>query len=404
MKKLIALSILVLLVLLPAGSLLAQDDESPQVLCGNLAEEDCALLEQSRSAMAGLTSGTSLFTVDTELSNMPLLNVEDGTLRYSQATQFAITPEALEQIAAVQAMSEAELTAFIEDAEAYTEFVGGMVRSTDLAQTITLDLSDGIDDHLGEMLGLELPSTLSIEYVLVDGILYVDMTKLAELVPALGFLDGWVGIDLPSAMLLISDDDLLEPPEDAAEFQADTTPPGITYTGVGLLSEDEQSAIFDEHTTVVRLQDTDIDGVPVAVYASQFDLVGLLSDPDAQLWLIDLFGEELMASLGITKDNLGAMPAVLAIGGPMLFNELEYSIFQYVGTEDAYLYRNEVDFVWDLNRMATIFGAASSDSPIIFDVKSTTENSDLNSTVVEPPEGAMVLPLSLILQLIEGLQ
>ena len=205
------------------------------------------------------------------------------------------------------------------------------------------------------------------------------MTKLAELIPALGFLDGWVGFDLPSAMMLLSDDDRLEVPEDAAEFQAGLLPPGIAYTGVGLMSEDEQSAIFDEHTTIVRLNDGEIDGV------------------------IDLFGEELMATLGITKDNLGAMPAVLAIGGPMLFNELEYAILQHVGIEDSYLYRSEVDFSWDLNRMATIFGSDPSDTPILFDVTSATENSDLNNTVVEPPEGAMVLPLSLILQIIEGM-
>ena len=404
MKKLLMIATVLMLALLPTGALLAQAGDAPQVNCADLAQEDCDLLVRSREVMEGLTSGTSHFTFDADLQNMPLLPDDLGTVGYSQETRFAIEPDALAQIAAASEMGADELAALTQDAQAYTDFIMELVRGTDIEQTISLNLSDEFANYVSEQIDFDLPPDLSIQYVLVDGILYVQMTKLAKLVPELGFLNGWVGFDLTSIITMLSEDGTLPLPEDAESFQAGLVVPGIAMTGMGVLEEDQKSAMFDEHTQITRLRDSEIDGVPVAIYASEFDLVGLLSDPDVQKWLIDLFGEELMATLGITKENPGAMPTLLAIAGPTLFNELEYSILQAIGAEDAYLYRNEVDFFWDLARVATIVGAGSSDTPMLFAATSTNENSDLNNTVVEAPQGALVLPVNLILQLLGGMR
>ncbi len=404
MKKLLFFMLVAILALLPTGALLAQDSDAPQVHCGDLAEEDCELLVRSRETMQGLTSGVSLFTFDADLSSIPLLPIDDGSAKYRQETRFAIEPEALEQIAAIKEMDADELASLMGDAQAYTDFMTGLALSTDLDQTISVDLSDELDDYLSGSLGINLPAELSLQYILVNGILYLRMSRLSELAPALEFMGEWVGIDLPTAMTLFSEDGLLTVPEDLEPIKASLIPPGIAYTGMGLLDEDQQSAMFDAHTQIIRVRDDEIDGEPVATYASRLDFVGLLTDPDVQMWLIDLFGEELMSTLGITKENRGAMPALLAIAGPAFFNELEYTILQSVGIEDAYLYRNEVDLSWDLNRIATMVGTETTGSPILFAVTSTTENSDFDNTVVEAPYGATVLPLSLIMQLVGEMQ
>ncbi len=91
--------------------------------------------------------------------------------------------------------------------------------------------------------------------------------------------------------------------------------------------------------------------------------------------------------------------------GPMLFNELDYSILQSVGIEDAYLYRNEVTFNWDLSRLRTMVGAENNpDRPVVMDVVSTNENSEFNQAIITAPEGALVLPVAMIVQLLGAVQ
>ena len=53
MRKLLVLLLLAVLTL--SGTALAQDAGMPEVFCGGLSDEDCALLEESHTAMAGIT-------------------------------------------------------------------------------------------------------------------------------------------------------------------------------------------------------------------------------------------------------------------------------------------------------------------------------------------------------------
>ena len=187
-----------------------------------------------------------------------------------------------------------------------------------------------------------------------------------------------------------------------ADFQSGLLIPGLAFTGTGLLSDDERSAMFDAHMAVTREDDERIDGAPVARFSTELDIVALLADPDVQLWLVDVFGEELMGLLGISKDNLGGMPAVLNLAGPALFNELHYSIDQYIGTEDALLRRNEVDLAWDLTRLSRAIGRQVDDR-VYVEFVTSNDNSEFNTAEVEAPGGALVLPLELIMTLLDSL-
>jgi hypothetical protein len=405
MKKLLLITLVAILALIPAGTLFAQSDSVPSVHCGDLAEADCELLTESRAAMEGLTAAASLFQFDADLSSLLNLPSENGALGYTQETRFVVEPEVLEAIQTVSEMDADALAAHFSDSQAFTDFIMQLVLNTDLEQTFTLDLSGDLADSISTQVGMDLPPELMLQYALVDGILYLQLEQVAELIPALGFLDGWVGFDVSSAITLFAEDGTLTPPENLEEFQAGLIVPGIAMTGMGALGEDQESAMFDEHKTVVRLGDSEFDGTPVAVYATTLDLVSLLTDPDVQSWLIDLLGEDLMASLGMSKENLGAMPMLLAMAGPLLFNELDYSILQSVGIEDAYLYYNEVTFNWDLSRLRTMVGAENNpDRPVVMDVVSINENSEFNNAVITAPEGALVLPVAMIVQLLGAVQ
>jgi hypothetical protein len=377
----------------------------PSVHCGDLAQADCDLLNESRAAMEELTSASSRFQFDADLSSLLNLSTENRTLGYTQETRFAVEPEVLEAMRAVGEMDADALAAQFADEQAFTDFIVQIVLNTDLEQTLAVDLSGSLADSISAQTGIALPPELILQYALVDGILYLQLEQVAELIPALGFLDGWVGFDLPSAIALFAENGTLQLPEDLQEFQAGLIVPGIAMTGMGALSEDQESAMFDEHKTVIRLSDSEIDGTPVAVYATTLDLVGLLTDPDVQSWLIDLFGEDLMAALGVSKENPGGMPVLLAIAGPMLFNELDYSIRQSVGIENAYLYHNEVTFSWDLSRLRTMVGLENDpDRPVVMDVVSTNNNSEFNEAVITAPEDALVLPVAMIVQLLGAVQ
>jgi len=405
MKQLLLITLVAVLALIPTGTLFAQSDSVPSVHCGDLAAEDCDLLNESRAAMQDLTSAASLFKFDADLSSLLSLAAEDGALGYTQETRFVVEPEVIEAIQTVGEMDANALAAQFSDGQAYTDFIMQIVLNTDLEQTFTIDLSGDLADSISAQVGMDLPSELMLQYALVDGILYLQLEQVAEMIPALGFLDGWVGVDVPSAITLFAEDGTLQLPENIEEFQAGLIVPGIAMTGMGALGEKQESAMFDEHKTVIRLGDSEIDQTAVAVYATSLDLISLLTDPDVQSWLIDMLGEDLMTPLGMTKENLGAMPILLAMAGPMLFHELDYSILQSIGIEDAYLYRNEVTFNWDLSRLRTMVGAENNpDRPVVLNVVSTNENSEFNSATITAPEGALVLPVAMIVQLLGAVQ
>ncbi len=316
MKKLFLITLVTMLALIPTGTLFAQSDSVPSVHCGDLAQADCDLLNESRTAMEDLTSAASLFQFDADLSSLLNLSAENGGLGYTQETRFAVEQEVLDAIKVVGEMDADALAAQFSDEQAFTDFVTQIVLNTDLEQTFTVDLSGDLAASLSTQMGVSLPQELMVQYALVDGILYLQLSQVAEMIPALGFLDGWVGFDLPSAIALFAENGTLTLPENLEEFQAGLIVPGIAMTGMGALGEDQSSAMFDEHKTVIRLGDSEIDGTPVAVYATTLDLVGLLTDPDVQSWLIDVLGEDLMASLGVSKENPGGMPILLAMAGP----------------------------------------------------------------------------------------
>ena len=255
MKKLILITLVTMLTLIPTGTLFAQGDSTTSVRCGDLAQADCDLLNESRAAMEDLTSAASLFQFDADLSSLLNLPVENGGLGYTQETRFAVEQEVLEAIKAVSEMNADALATQFSDEQAFTDFVTQIVLNTDLEQTFTVDLSGDLAASLSAQVGITLPEELMVQYALVDGILYLQLSQVAELIPALGFLDGWVGFDVPSAIALFAENGTLKLPEDLEEFQAGLILPGIAMTGMGALCEDQESAMFDEHKTVIRLGD-----------------------------------------------------------------------------------------------------------------------------------------------------
>jgi hypothetical protein len=398
-RKLLFLWIAAALALAPVASVFAQSD-APPVFCGELGEADCQLLNDSRAAMENLTAGASNFQVAGTFEDLG--GALSGEFTYGQETRFNVEPETLARVQEVRAMDEAQLAELIADPEAYTAFIVELLNGLDLAQTITITLSDELRASVSGLFGFEVPEDLEISYVLKDGVIYVNLGALAELVPSLSFLAGWTGVSLPDAIALIFDEGLLTPPDDPADFQSGLLIPGLAYTGTGLLGDDQRSAMFDAHMAVTRDGEERIDGVETARIVTELNFIGLLADPDVQLWLIDVFGEELMASLGIAKDKLGGLPFVLNMAGPALFNELDYSLVQNIGLDDAYLYRNEVDLAWDMTRVARAFGR-NVDGRVYVSFVTTNDNSEFNTAEVEKPLGALVLPLGLIMQLMEGM-
>ena len=399
LRKLLFIWIAVILALAPAGTVFAQSD-APAVFCGDLAEADCQLLTDTRATMEELTAGASQFRVAGTFEDLG--GALTGDFTYGQDTRFNIEPATLARIQEVRAMDEEQLAVLMNDQAAYTEFMIDILNGLDLAQTLHLTLSPSLRESISAMIRINLPAELDVSYVLKDGVIYVNLGALAKIVPSLSFLAGWTGVNAPDAIALFVDEGMLTPPDDAADFQTGLLLPGLAYTGAGLLGDDQRAAMFDAHMALVRDGEERINGVQTARFLTELDLVALLADPDVQLWLIDVFGEGLMGSLGITKENPGGVPFVLNMMGPALFNELEYSIVQNVGLEDTYLYRNEVDLTWDMTRLARAFGRQV-DNRVLVQFITSNDNSEFNTAQVDAPRGALVLPLGLIMQLMEGM-
>ncbi|MGL4648323.1 MAG: hypothetical protein ACRC1H_02850 [Caldilineaceae bacterium] len=392
------LLLLVLLALVVAPLSAFAQDNMPPVPCGNLADEDCDFLKESREVMQALETYSADVSVDVSLANVPSLPADAGFSLESSGS-FVLSPEVN------QAMMEMQQdpAAMVENMDEFMQTAIDFYSETQFDMELALGVSEGLADLLAAQAGMPLPESLDLAMRMVDGVVYINADSIAELTGD-DSISGWLGIDMVGA-LEQSTEQMLE----AMQSGDMMDPAALSSALAGVNSQQMMAEQFVEYVDVERLEDSEVDGVAVAQFLYTFDLAGFVASPEfvemlsaqieQQMAMQDAMGQ----APPMSEEDLAMITEMLPMFAPMLLSGVEWETVSAIGIEDGYLYTTETSVEWDLAQVASMAGAmmggemggpARGADEAMFSMSVFAQNYDFGADIViEAPEDATMVPL-----------
>lgn len=342
------LLLVLLLLTVVSGAALAQTTTG-EVYCGDLSADDCAILEQSQTAMQNLTAASFDLFVDVQIEaegeQMPISLVGSGA--YS----------GLDRNADLSLDGMAALTA---------------LRGFNAELMLTATLPQSLVEES------ESPNTLTLELRLVDGVGYLNFDPLQPLINDPQFT-GWGGLDLAGLIGALLEDN----PEIFNEL-------GSMAAGSGVNPEmftNMDTQAVEQYLTITR---TDEGSGANATFETTVDFAGLLADPAFQ----DTLRQQMDASgQGMTEaDQQEAFDQVSSA-----FQDATLLIRQEVDTASGRTASLSVEFdvaVTDAEDPSEN-GSAAVTAMIDYDYE--------NVPTLTAPENASVLPYQQLLGMVGGM-
>ena len=327
MYKKCALLIALLLLLVPLATTLA-DSQEDAVLCGDLAEADCAIKKSNSAVMDEVHAFAVALSMrmDIEVAD-PSENV---SITLEGAGSVALDPALMEAASALETaegMDPAAMMALVN------ELFGGLTAQMSLALTIA---------------EADETSELPLNLLLKDGVVAVNMAAFAD--DSDEAVAGWLGIELADIL-------------DSAGQEADMTAVEMNDLDYGALAD---------AMTIVRLPDSEVNGLPVAVFQTALDYGALME----LLGMAELYGA------------MGADAAAMEVVG-----DASVHVVEYISLTDSYTQRVEI-------AMTTMDEATAETTPFSFSMTMRVDLSDFNEPVdVALPEDVFVMPLAMMQQM-----
>lgn len=370
MRKLLLVLVAMLLV---SGSVLAQD-VAPEVYCGDLAEEDCAVLVQSQAAMTELSAVAFDLQIDVSVTGVPDM---DGPVVFALTSEGAYSgdPEVFAM------MSHPDMAAMQDPVAALTKAVEALrAFDADLSFTLSLPSQLVAEDE-------DIPESITLELLLVDGLGYLNLEPLAPLfengssqVPS----QGWLGLDIASLIeaVIEQNPDMFE---DMEMF-------GVDASMYGQFSD---PTAFAQYATITRTDDGSGD---TATFDTTFDFAGLVQDPEFRALLEQQIEQQIETQGGDIDEE--EFEAGFAASQMMLAN----SVLTATSTIDLTTgYQTSATFsmVIDTTELMAMAAEESDDVPEVPPV--VTFNLALNLSQfndvaeITAPAGAVVIPFESML-------
>ncbi|MBN8639536.1 MAG: hypothetical protein J0M07_29735 [Anaerolineae bacterium] len=342
------LLLVMLLLTLVSGAALAQTTTA-DVYCGDLSADDCALLQQSQTAMDDLTAAAFNLFVDVQIEaegeQMPISLVGSGA--YS----------GLDRNADLSMGGDAALTA-----------LRGFNAELMLTATLPQSMVEEADS----------PNTLTLELRLVDGVGYLNFDPLQPLINDPQFT-GWGGLDLAGLIGAL----LEENPDFLNELGSMAAGSGVNPDM--FMNMDTQAV--EQYLTITR---TDDGSGANATFETTVDFAGLLADPAFQ----DMLRSQMDASgQGMTEAD--QQEAFDQMSGA--FENATLLIRQEVDTASGRTASLSVEFdvaVTDAEDPSEN-GSAAVTAMINYDYE--------NVPTITVPENASVLPYQQLLGMVGGM-
>ena len=390
-SKVLSLLVVLALLLGTFGTAFAQDMAEP--FCGDLAEEDCTLLQDSQAAMMEVTSYTSSATYDAMLAGIPGLPADE--INVNVVVEGAVTMDEA-ALAAAQEYAGKDQQAIMEALAADAQPLADMLSGMALDLTLSADMTPELADAFSAQAGVEIPASASVGLIMVGGVLYADLSEFA----ALGAPEGWIGVPVAELVQAQIDAGVFE--QAAAQMDpASMDPTTATAFGVQsmLMGQGEQ---FQEFMSVVRGEDVEVgDGQAGAVFDTSVDVAGLVASPAFAEMLKALADAGAFEGSGLTAADIEANLPMVGMMAPMIFADLIVGNSVTVGTEDMYVYNSSTEFSWDLAgliQMAAMSGALPAEidasAPMAISFTTSVDNADFNvEQTIEAPADAMMIPV-----------
>jgi hypothetical protein len=371
-SKLVSLLLVALLLLASFSTALAQDG----VYCGDLAEEDCAILQSAQEAMMSVQSYTSDASYDAMVTGLPGLPADGVAVSVNVAGAFEWSDEALAAAGMMAGATQEEvMTALGENPQILVDLVSGL--SADVV--ISYEVSQALADELGAQAGAAVPASASVPVIIVDGNLYWDASAFA----AWGAYEGWVGMPLAEVVGKLAEAGAFDPAA-MQQMASDPTTAAAMVVPAMLMSPDA----FSEFIILER--GDDMDGK--AVFTTSLDVAGLLASP----MFTDLV-TQLVASgaiQGVSSADVEQLLPMLPMVAPMLGLTIDGA--QTIGLDDFMVYNTTSEIVWDLaglGQMAAMSGAdlgLGADAGLSFVVSVDDADFNADQGIAAPEDAAML--------------
>ncbi len=363
------LTLLLAVFALVGGVAAAQDIP---VFCGDLSDDDCALLTEATETMRGVESAIFHLDFSFAMSGIPDSPLDSINFQISGDGAYALDNDALSVLGALYTSPE-DVMENIEELPAMFE---------EAIQAISADITLVIEipRELSELSPTSMPEQVSLSARMVDGFAYINLDKLAELDAAGTMPRGWQGIDLAGFYR-----DLLEQQMDSmgAVFSS--------MSGFGSMSTFTDPEFLSNFTTIERLDDSEVDGQAAAVFKTTLDYGAMFSDPT----LLDTMRSSLegMSGFGGTETDAETIDMMMNMYATM-FDGLELEMTQTVGMDDHYIHGLEIYMDWTPT-FGAMFGARSANqSDMRFLLEMQIDLVRFNDAPeISAPEDANIYPL-----------
>jgi hypothetical protein len=389
-SKLLGVLLVMLIVLASFVPALAQD--APEVFCGDLSEDDCALLTAAAANEANMTSWKAVGEYSATIAGIP--QAPEAMVDVIVDGSFALDEAAADAAAAVSGASQAELVAVLQESP---EAAQALVDGLDADVVFNITLGEETAAALSAEAGVDIPTELSVPLVLKDGVLYVDPTEVKPLVQGLEGIDGWVGVEVSR---------LLEASIASGQFEAaiaqmdpanQSAAEGVDPATAALLAGLSDPKAFEKFMVIERGEDVEIDGASAAVFVTTFDVLSFLTSPEFTDIVTAL--ADSGAIEGMTAADVNQAMGMVGLMGPMLFQGLTVEAAQAVDLDTEMQVAYSSTFSWDLAsllQMAAMSGQLPADmmsDTAMIDFSTSVLNSAINEPVeIAAPADAFVIP------------
>lgn len=334
-RKTLALGLieLLLIVALAFGTGFGQAPNG-EVLCGDLDDADCEILQNSQETMSTVESmsfvGEGAFTI-----NIDGLAI---TIDMNMDSSYAADAGAL---MAMQNDPEAML-GMMDNPEAMQEM---MTMYGEVLNEITAQMNISINLP-GFLLGSDAPNEINLQMVAEDGIFYL----YAE-----DFESGtgeWIGLDMSNfgeeyaAIMEEAMADLDNEEMNMEDFMA------IYDNELMALMGDTE--FWNDYVTVTRLSDEDVAGQAMAVFITEYDYAGALNDDR----LTDALGDYMDSIFAMLEEDMATAEAEITPEElteffseltQTLLGNMEMQQVVWVGLDDSYVHHSEATYIIEMD-------------------------------------------------------
>lgn len=400
MKRILILFLVLMMALAPTA-VFAQSDEAPYVFCGDLDQESCDLLHQSQEAMKEVSSSVQNTEIQLSLQNVPTSPIKDASgqinLDTTSYVDTAFMQEMQDMMMNASASMADDMEGFMKD---YMDKVVGVYSHISFDMGVDVQLSDEVAKYLSSQAGFDIPSDLTTEVRLVDGVMYINLDDISSALPDLNIPTGWYGIEIAKLMetQMASAMDQMSNPSEQTKAQMT----GMMM-GMSLANLSENKDLQDALKNIVileRLDDGKVEDVPVAEIQSTIDFNALLTNETILNMVFDILKNSGQDIPQLDSTSPAEVAGMLQLVAPMLTQGLDLVQTSQIGLDDGYVYGQTMDMNWDMTSVIQLAAMGSGVRPARTKAKTTFEMhvannvSDFNDAPeISAPEDAVIIPL-----------